>query len=98
MNFSDFLGKSPLDNAENLFSQYGIQNWNYWQYANQNLVIGENGAGKSRLLKAVRDICIENNILCIYMDFTQVSGSYVKNREINKSLLTEPLFFPRPVK
>lgn len=54
------------------FELHGITGWDRWSFSQFNLVTGENGAGKSRLLRAIRDVCQAAGIPYIYMDFTQV--------------------------
>lgn len=81
--------------SEKIFSKYGITGWNVWNYSQVNLVMGENGAGKSRFLRALRDACIENHVPCVYMDFTQMKGDYtqIKRNKKGTSSLTGTLLF-----
>lgn len=62
--------------ARSIFEEYGIAGSDAWEFSNFNLVIGENGAGKSRLLRAIRQACQGAGVFSIYMDFTQISGEY----------------------
>lgn len=95
MGFYKFLATANPNDSEKIFSAYGIKNWKNWNYSKNNLIIGENGAGKSRILKAVREICRKSKIPCIYMDFTQISGDYSKkdNDGRRASILSSPLLF-----
>ncbi len=95
MSFYNFLAKADRNDSKEVFSAYGIKNWDNWNYSKNNLIVGENGAGKSRILKAVREICRKSEIPCIYMDFTQISGDYSKKDSAsrNASILSSPLLF-----
>ena len=42
---------------EEYLKQYGICKPDKFEFAKRNLVIGKNGSGKTRLLKAYRDMC-----------------------------------------
>lgn len=70
-----YKGEDP-QKARSIFEEYGITGYDVWQFSNFNLVIGENGAGKSRLLRAIRQACQNAGVFNIYMDFTRISGEY----------------------
>lgn len=93
MSIQDLLSKVDEKKATETFSEAGITGWNAWSYSQINLIMGENGAGKSRFLKATRDICIKNDIPCIYMDFTQIRGNYEQIQRSEKDNLTGALLF-----
>lgn len=63
------------DEQRLIYEKYGITGWENRLFTRFNLITGENGAGKSRLLRAVRDLCNEAGIPCIYMDFTTIGKS-----------------------
>lgn len=74
------------------FERYGITGWNHWNFSQFNLVTGENGAGKSRLLRAIRDICQTADIPCVYMDFTQIGKAHISG-SIELANLANPLLY-----
>lgn len=73
------------------FEQWGITGWDRWNFQKFNLVTGENGAGKSRLLQAIRYACQASEVPCVYMDFTQIGKSHAvkdaKNVDLAEVLL-----------
>lgn len=60
------------DVQRSIYEKYGITKWESRTFSRFNLVTGENGAGKSRLLLAMRDLCAKVKLPCIYMDFTTI--------------------------
>lgn len=60
------------DEQRLIYEKYGITGWENRFFTRFNLITGENGAGKSRLLRAMRDLCKEAGSPCIYMDFTTI--------------------------
>lgn len=93
MSIHELLPGADEEKAERMFSEAGITGWNAWSYSRMNLVMGENGAGKSRLLRTIRDICVENGVPCVYMDFTQMKGNYGQVQRSEKDNLTGTLLF-----
>lgn len=80
------------------FDEYGISGWEKWDFRQFNLITGENGMGKTRLLKAVRDICEKAKIPCIYMDFTKIGkSSPTEENEENWVKLANPLLYSGPL-
>lgn len=69
------FGKS---NCEKYAKKYGIKNYNNFIIRNNNLVVGINGSGKTRLLSMIKDLCKEKEYLSIYMDFSQLGNKYQK--------------------
>lgn len=93
MSIQELLPNLNEEKAAAMFSEAGISGWNTWSYSQMNLIMGENGAGKSRFLRAVRDVCIENGIPCVYMDFTQMKGNYEQIQRNKGDRLTGTLIF-----
>lgn len=93
MSIQELLPKVDEEKAKRMFSEAGITGWNAWSFSRMNLIMGENGAGKSRFLRTVRDICVENRIPCVYMDFTQMKGNYGQVQRSETDNLTGTLLF-----
>lgn len=86
-------GEDPKK-VRSIFEEYGITGGDTWEFSNFNLVIGENGAGKSRLLRAIRQACQNAGVFSIYMDFTRISGEYPSlSAGESDDKLSEPLLY-----
>lgn len=60
------------------FDKYGIEKPDNFTFSERNLIIGRNGSGKTRLLKAYRDYCQQNrqDFELIYVYFPMLSHKY----------------------
>lgn len=58
--------------------KYGIKNIENFSLKDNNLVVGINGSGKTRLLNMIRDLCNERDYVSVYMDFSQLGNKYQK--------------------
>ena len=74
------------------FSHYGLENWKHWDVSHFNLIIGENGMGKSRLLLAVRELCKNEKITCLYIDFTKIQGKLNDKNQTPRNLADTLLY------
>ena len=82
------------ERAQSIFKKYGVTGGDTWEYSDFNLVIGENGAGKSRLLCAIQEACQTAKVFSIYMDFTQISGVRPSSEaEGDGDKLSDPLLY-----
>lgn len=82
------------ENLRSVFEKYGITGGDAWEFSRLNLVTGENGAGKSRLLRAIQQACQDAGVFSIYMDFTQISGVRpAMEAAPDYSTLSDPLLY-----
>lgn len=80
--------------VRSIFEEYGITGSDTREFSDFNLVLGENGAGKSRLLRAIRQACQNAGVFSIYMDFTRISGEYPSlPASEGDDKLSEPLLY-----
>lgn len=61
---------------EDFFAKYGIMNSAIIDLKDFNIIIGKNGAGKTRLLKALRDGLSDENMSIIYAYFPDMHASF----------------------
>lgn len=66
---------------EEYLKQYGICKPDKFEFAKRNLVIGKKGSGKTRLLKAYRDMCQKKDKDVIYIYFPILSSQYEESFE-----------------
>ena len=59
---------------EEYLKKYGLSKSNKIEFAKRNLVIGKNGSGKTRFLKAYRDFCLGQYKNIIYIYFPALSA------------------------
>lgn len=71
-----YFKKSSRDR---IAKSYGISNTENFKLEKNNLIVGVNGSGKTRLLNMVRDLCVEVGFLPVYMDFSQLGNKYQKS-------------------
>ncbi len=76
---------------EEIFSKYGIKNSEKIDLQKFNIIIGQNGAGKTRLLRAFRDCFIKENMTVIYVYFPDFSVDF-KSNNIPDSEFQIPLY------
>lgn len=68
-----------LKNHEDVFKKYGIAGTNEIDLRKFNIIIGKNGSGKTRLLKALRDICALENITYVYAYLPDINATFNPN-------------------
>lgn len=61
--------------------QYGLTKPDRFEFAKRNLIIGKNGSGKTRFLKAYRDACKNQDKDVIYIYFPTLSAKYEESFE-----------------
>ncbi len=61
---------------EEYLKKYGIEKPARIEFAKRNLIIGKNGSGKTRFLKAYRDACQKDKKDMIYMYFPALAAKY----------------------
>lgn len=61
---------------EEYLKKYGIEKPARIEFAKQNLIIGKNGSGKTRFLRAYRDACQKEGKNIIYMYFPALASKY----------------------
>lgn len=83
------ISKNKLRTA---FTSHGIKNWEQREFVQFNLITGENGAGKSRLLRAIRDACVSSKVPCIYLDFTKIGELHKSIRANSKTFANSLLY------
>lgn len=66
---------------EEYLKQYGLNKPDTFEFENRNLIIGKNGSGKTRFLKAYRDVCQSKGIDIIYIYFPALSAKYEESFE-----------------
>lgn len=66
---------------EEYLKKYGLSKSNKIEFAKRNLVIGKNGSGKTRFLKAYRDFCLGQYKNIIYIYFPALSAKYEEKFE-----------------
>ena len=66
---------------EEYLKKYGLSKSNKIEFAKRNLVIGKNGSGKTRFLKAYRDFCLGQYKDIIYIYFPALSAKYEEKFE-----------------
>ena len=70
------------DTIKNTFDKYNIQVPDKYSFSNVNLVIGPNGSGKTRFLRAIKDLYIEDgNRKVLYGYFPSLSDRKVSTEE-----------------
>lgn len=62
--------------SEEIFLKYGIVNSEILNLKNYNIIIGKNGAGKTRLLKALRDGLMCENMAIVYAYFPNMHANF----------------------
>ena len=62
--------------SKDFFVKYGIMNSEIISLKDFNIIIGQNGAGKTRLLKALRDGLSYENMSIIYAYFPEMHANY----------------------
>ena len=62
--------------SEDIFLKYGIKNSEIIDLKSFNIIIGKNGAGKTRLLKALRDGLSSKNMSIIYAYFPDMHANF----------------------
>lgn len=62
--------------SEDFFLKYGIMNSKIIDLKDFNIIIGKNGAGKTRLLKALRDGLVSENMSIIYAYFPDMHANF----------------------
>lgn len=65
-----------LEKELNYDINYGITNLNELKLKNFNIIVGKNGAGKTRLLKAIRDDFLSQNETVIYAYFPNIHTNF----------------------
>ena len=65
--------------SNDIFMKYGIMNSMILDLKNFNIIIGKNGAGKTRLLKALRDGLLTEGMSIIYAYFPDMHADFGKN-------------------
>ena len=74
---------------DDYLEKYGLTKKNSFDFSKRNLVIGKNGSGKTRLLKAVRDYQRNKNEGVIYIYFPALLSQYDKvfeEKEVESTL------------
>lgn len=66
---------------EEYLKQYGLNKPDTFEFENRNLIIGKNGSGKTRFLKAYRDVCQSKGMDVIYIYFPALSAKYEESFE-----------------
>lgn len=66
---------------EEYLKKYGLSKPARLDFAKRNLVIGKNGSGKTRFLKAYRDFCLKQQKDVIYIYFPALSSKYEEEFE-----------------
>ena len=66
---------------EEYMESYGLTKPDKFEFAKRNLIIGKNGSGKTRLLKAYRDACRKEDKDVIYIYFPTLSAKYEESFE-----------------
>ena len=61
---------------EEYLKKYGIEKPARIEFAKRNLIIGKNGSGKTRFLKAYRDVCQKDKKDIMYMYFPALAAKY----------------------
>lgn len=61
---------------EEYLKKYGIEKPARIEFSKRNLIIGKNGSGKTRFLKAYRDACQEKGKKLIYIYFPALASKY----------------------
>ena len=61
---------------EEYLKKYGIEKPARIEFSKRNLVIGKNGSGKTRFLKAYRDACQKDKKDIMYMYFPALAAKY----------------------
>lgn len=62
--------------SKDFFLKYGIMNSEILNLKDYNIIIGKNGAGKTRLLKALRDGLVSENMAIIYAYFPDMHANF----------------------
>lgn len=65
--------------CQKLGLDYGIKNIENYKLEKNNLIVGINGSGKTRLLNLIKDLCEEENYTTVYMDFSQLGNKFQKS-------------------
>ncbi|MCL2064679.1 MAG: ATP-binding protein [Candidatus Cloacimonetes bacterium] len=77
------------------FKEFGITNVDKMDFQNFNIVIGENGSGKSRFLKAVKKHYKEQQEIysVVYAYFPDISVSYIQGKEQKLDIPLKKIIF-----
>jgi len=75
MNLFEFISK--LNTNEDIFGELFIKGIKNRRFSKKNLLIGENGAGKSRFLQVVNKAAEEDGIPTLFLDFTKIKPEYI---------------------
>ena len=71
-------------NCKKTAKKYGITNYEYFNLTRNNLILGINGSGKTRMLNMIKDLCEEQEYTLIYMDFSQLGNKYDNTAKLPK--------------
>lgn len=72
---NELLAKDSEDSNKKT-NEYGISNYEKLDLRKFNVIIGKNGAGKTRLLKAIRDDFLQENVTVIYAYFPDMKTRF----------------------
>lgn len=66
---------------EEYLKKYGLNKPDTLEFEKRNLIVGKNGSGKTRFLKAYRDVCQSKGMKVIYIYFPALSAKYEESFE-----------------